>query len=517
MGISNPIMLVFSSATILIVLMYFIKNTYVDYLVPSTRLWEELLSEDSNISKFEKFKGRLIMYIQLLILILLVLMLSGLYIKDGAKIHTSSLIFIDNSISMDYRYEGKSNLEKAKAQALKLIDESIEGSSFLIIDASGKIDMSQGKEQAARVIDNIYQLNSNLNPKAINNIIGGYKSSNPDAYLIIFSNNEEIMGDRIYRYGSMEDNLAITKIDTYRDNYNIEITNYSLDEKNVELVIKLDANTKDISRVSLEPGQSKIIRGKIIGEAKLLSAKINLDDEIHIDNFASKTIDSRETLKVFLSGFSSTYLREALLLNENLSVSESIDGSILNSGFDIYIYSGVEPDKLPKTGSMLLINPPEGSKFTSSKVIEDMYVKLSSDDLNSFVEAFYVSKSKELNTNNLTNIASLGDSPVIQKGKIGELSLVLMGFDIMDTNLPLKYSFPIYVQNIISYFDNKASLEKIYIVSEKIDMTMNYSSSDELIVESEPDIEVLINLKFIIGLLVLALLAIEVEVFKREY
>ncbi|MGB3366277.1 MAG: hypothetical protein WBA54_02205 [Acidaminobacteraceae bacterium] len=183
----------------------------------------------------------------------------------------------------------------------------------------------------------------------------------------------------------------------------------------------------------------------------------------------------------------------------------------------IYIYDGVEPDTLPKTGSMLLINPSTSSKFVSGSLQYESYIKLSSDDVNSFVEPFYVGVSKELNTEKLKTIGTVDGNPVIQKGMIGELNTFIMGFDILDTNLPLKYSFPVYIQNIMQYFTNDTNEDEIYIVSDKIMLESDFTSREVTIVTKEGNTNSIVNLKWVIALLVLLFLVIEMEVFKREY
>lgn len=516
MGIINPTMLLFSISGLLIVIMYFIKNKYVDYVVPSTSLWEKVLNEESNVSKFEKFKNRLIMYIQLLILLLLVLTLSGVYINSKDKVNGATLLFIDNSIMMDYSRSDKSNLEKAKESAIRLVEKSSDQATFTILDAGGKSIFASTTSEAIKNIKNIYQLNTNFEKTEIESIITAFRSSNEDGYIVVFSNNGQISGDKNYRYESMKNNIAISMIDIYKGNYNIELINYGNQNKSVELLLKLDNETIDVFNLEIDANSSKLVSGDLDEEAFVLSAKINSKDDIEIDNYASKSIENEKEVSLYLSE-SSSYIRDALILNSDLVISESVDGELLNEGFDIYVYDGVEPDKLPKTGSMLLINPPAKSKFVSGSLEKDQYVKLSSDDVNSFIEPFYVGVSKELNVKSLKTIGTLDGKAIIQKGVIGELNTFVMGFDILDTNLPLKYSFPVYIQNIIEYFIDDGNEDEVYIVSDKINREINYSDKEVVFVTREGSTSAYINIKWILALLILLLLTIEMEVFRREY
>lgn len=517
MGIINPVMLFFSLGALLIAFMYFIKNKYANYIVPSISLWDKVINEESNISKFEKFKNRLIMYIQILILILIILMLSGLYIKGEDQVSGNTLLFVDNSIMMNYSKGEKTNLEKAKLEMIKIIEKSSDNATFTIVDSNGNSTIVVDKKAGKKAVNSLYQLNTRLKSRIINNIISGFRSSNEDAYVIVFSNSMQVDGDKNYRYESMKNNLAITKIDVYEENYNIEITNYNLYDVNTELLIKLDNETIDIFDVNIRANESKVISYSLDKDGEILTAKIDVEDDIAIDNYASKTIKRDEKISVFLSSESSNYIRDALRLNNKLLISESIEAKILNDGFDIYVYDGVEPDKLPKTGSMLLINPPRTSKFVSGLVQNEMYIKLSLDDVNSFVEPFYVASSKELSTKTLKTIGSIDGKAIIQKGSIGELNTFVMGFDILDTNLPLKYSFPVYIQNIIQYFTSDEGEDDVYIVSDKIDIGLDFSEKEDVRVSRQGESILQINLKWILALLTFAFLTIEMEVFKREY
>ena len=328
---------------------------------------------------------------------------------------------------------------------------------------------------------------------------------------------EEISADKNYRYKSMINNVGTTKIDVYKRNYNIELTNYTDQDKSIEVLLKLDNETIDVFDVDIDASEVKIMSGKINDIGSVLSAKINTLDEINIDNYASKTLENDKEVSVFLSDSSSNYVRDALILNSNLLIKASVDSEILNEGFDIYVYDGVEPSKLPRTGAMLLINPPSTSKFVSGEVMKEQYIKLSSDDVNSFIEPFYIGESKVLNAKLLKTIGSVDGKAIIQKGMIGELDTFVMGFDVLDSNLPLKYSFPVYIQNIMQYFINDNNEDKVYIVSDKINTDYKYTNREEMLVAREGASNSIINIKWIIALLVLSFLVIEMEVFRREY
>lgn len=516
MGIINPIMLLFSFGGLIIIAMYFIKNRYIDFIVPSISLWDKVINEESNITKFEKFKNRRIMYIQLLILLLIVIMLSGLYVNSRKQVSGNALLIIDNSIMMGYESSGKTNLEKAKLEAIKIVENSSENARFSIIVSNGETIFNNGKLDSIKYIEDIYQSNTNINLAKINNQIRGFKSSNEDAYIIGFSNNIGVSGDKNYRYNFAKDNLGITKIDIYKENYNIEINNYTDKEKNVELLIKLDNRTVDSFNVTIKANSFEVVSGKLNESGRVLSAKLN-DDDIEIDNYASKTIITDREKKIFLSKSTNTYIRDALILNENLVISESVDGEIISEGFDIYVYQGVEPKIFPTSGAVLLINPPLTSNYVSGNTQKESYVKLSSDDVNSFVEPFYIALSKELSVLDLKTVGTIDDKSIIQKGVIGDVKIFILGFDILDTNFPLKYSFPVYIQNIIQYFLSDSLEDDIYIVSDKIITDDLYTDKEEIQVTKEVTSGQIINIKWILAIIVFIFLIVEMEVFRRDY
>ncbi|MGB3366276.1 MAG: hypothetical protein WBA54_02200 [Acidaminobacteraceae bacterium] len=168
-------------------------------------------------------------------------------------------------------------------------------------------------------------------------MISGFRSANEDGYVVVLSNNKDINGDKNYRYASMKENIGITKIDVYKENYNIEITNYFSGNKTAEVLLKLDNKTIDIITVDIKSNETFVLSGKLNELGQILSAKVNTKDDIAIDNYTSRTIERENETSVFLSKSSSTYVRDALILNRRLVISESVDSEILNDGFDIYL------------------------------------------------------------------------------------------------------------------------------------------------------------------------------------
>jgi len=123
---------------LIIFLLYFLKLRRTPVEVPSTYLWTKALEDIHVNSLWQRLRRNLLMFLQLLLAMLLLLscLRPGC---EGTKLKDDRFVFlIDHSASMSATDMpgGKSRLEVAKEEAIKLIDRMKSSDSAMVISFS---------------------------------------------------------------------------------------------------------------------------------------------------------------------------------------------------------------------------------------------------------------------------------------------------------------------------------------------------------------------------------------------
>ncbi|HVX84788.1 MAG TPA: BatA domain-containing protein, partial [Phycisphaerae bacterium] len=146
-----------------LVALYLLRQRRADVRVSSTLLWSKTLADMQASSPFQKLRRNLLLLLQLLILAALVLTLMRPVVQAKASQSRAGVIVIDATASMQTRDggpNGETRLERAKAEAKKLVDAMRPGDRFMLVaDGGGLSQMRSGfsgvKSELKGLIDGI--------------------------------------------------------------------------------------------------------------------------------------------------------------------------------------------------------------------------------------------------------------------------------------------------------------------------------------------------------------------------
>ncbi|HNT04551.1 MAG TPA: BatA and WFA domain-containing protein, partial [Bacillota bacterium] len=124
MTLFSPWALWFLSFMPLVVLMYILKQKFEERQISSIYLWQQVLKDIEVNTPWQKLKKNLLLFLQLLSILFLVFALSDPYLYTGGGMHSNLVIVIDNTGSMNARYENGTRLAKAKQLAEEMISRS---------------------------------------------------------------------------------------------------------------------------------------------------------------------------------------------------------------------------------------------------------------------------------------------------------------------------------------------------------------------------------------------------------
>src|SRR5436190_9740489 len=117
-----PMAFYFALAIPVVVLFYLLKRKRVVRLVGSTLLWQKFLAETQANAPFQRLKHNWLLLLQILLLILAVLALARPYFAAKTMGGRLIVVILDSSASMQSTDETPTRFDKARAEALKLVD-----------------------------------------------------------------------------------------------------------------------------------------------------------------------------------------------------------------------------------------------------------------------------------------------------------------------------------------------------------------------------------------------------------
>ena len=134
-----------------VVLFYLFKRKRVVKLVSSTLLWQKFLAETQASAPFQKLRHNWLLLLQLLLLILAILRL-GPAVSFGQNARGRlQVVILDASASMQSTDESPSRFERAKSEALRMVDSMHDTDQMVVLQAAASTEVKQSatSEKAA--------------------------------------------------------------------------------------------------------------------------------------------------------------------------------------------------------------------------------------------------------------------------------------------------------------------------------------------------------------------------------
>jgi hypothetical protein len=254
-------------------------------------------------------------------------------------------------------------------------------------------------------------------------------------------------------------------LDKSRYEVMIEVSNTSKEPLDLELSLYGDDLLVDLTKFRIEPDEHlPRFYPNLSGANRSLEARLKLaggeSDALPVDDRAFALLPERRRAKVLCVTKGNTYLEAALLLDEYLEVTQVDPQSypVLGTQYDVTIFDGVTPDVAPNAGALLYLNP-EGdrSPVEVTGAIEE--VGFDTWDKNSpllrwtAIQNVNIAVARKLKPKEEDRIVGASfKGPLLVLGRRAGRRFVVLGFDVRDSDLPLRISWPLLLLNTINHF-----------------------------------------------------------------
>ncbi|MBK8256387.1 MAG: VWA domain-containing protein [Polyangiaceae bacterium] len=484
-----------AAAGVIVVVFYILKLRRRPIAVPFSKIWERILRDKEATSLFSQLKRLLSLLLQLVLLALMIMALGDPRTAVNLIESRNIVVLVDASASMKTTDVAPSRMDSAKERVKQMV-RGLSGSDRMLIaqmDAAitplstmtsevsdleaavaavGATDASADFPRALRFATDTLR---GLTRPEIIIVSDGALGPPSDASGLVHTGDITVSYVPIGTGGANAaiSNFAVRRYPLDKSRYEVmlEITNTTDDPIDVELSLLGDGTLIDLTRVRLK-GNEKLPRfyPNLSGASRTLEAKLTLAeggrDALPADDHAFALLPERRRARIQVVTTGNMFLEAALLLDEYLDVTTvPPSGYPAKGNYDVTIFDNVAPAVAQGSGGLLYLNP-SGDKtpFTVEKEVldNDPNSRLGFDEVDTKSPLVRYLSLGEVNVGRAHPIKGEKEDKVVARSyRHGALLLqgrrpgnkfVALGFDIRESDLPLRIAWPVLLLNIINDF-----------------------------------------------------------------
>jgi len=478
MNFLAPAAFAFAAAIPVVVLFYLLKRKRVVKLVSSTVLWQRFLAETQASAPFQKLRKNWLLILQIVLLGAAVLALSRPYFSAKMKPAELRVVILDASASMQATDESPSRFEKARAEALKWVDGLAGRDQMVILQSGANTEVKQSATTEKAALRRALQACScsdgptRLVPalRMAESLVRDQRGAEihlfSDGAVPELSEFENKALPLIYhRVGKGSNNAGITALDVRANPEDprqravyVNIANFSSNNIQTDLGLSLENRLLETRPLTIPAGE---VSPQVFLAAQnrdgVFTLRLNGKDDLAADDQASIVSLLPKPIKVLLVSPGNRLLEKALRATPNVELATTTALTDPAAGFDFVVLDGITPVVWPQ-GNILAIHVVNTNWFESVTRVEGPALVdwRSSHPLLRYAGFDNVQVVESLAAKAPTWAVSLLDSPqapLILAGELGRQRILWIGFDPLESNWPLRISFPIFIANAVEWLN----------------------------------------------------------------
>lgn len=491
MNFLSPFAFYFAATIPVVVVFYLLKRKRVVKLVSSTMLWQRFLAETQANAPFQKLRHNWLLILQLLLLVLAILALSRPYLAGKTKTSSLRVIILDASASMRCTDVAPSRFAKARAEALGWVDSLRDQDQMMVLLAGASTEVKQSatsnKAALRRAIESCSVTDSSTRLSGalkLAEVLTRDRGREENAEVHLFSDGaaedlsefENKAMKLVYHcIGTRANNLGIITLDLRENPENRQqraiytsVANYSPTAQSTELELRFDDQAIEVRPLTVPAGQT-VPQVFIASQTRdgVFSVRLNSQDDLATDNQASMVSLMPHTVKVLLVTRGDPYLQKALRAAANVELTVASDVTDAATEYDLVALDDVLPSVWPK-GNLLAIHVAQTNWFEGATRLDAPAVV---DWRNTHALLRYVNFDNVMIRESMgvktppwaVSLVDAQKSPLILAGELARQRIVWIGFDVMESNWPLRISFPIFIANAVEWL-NPASVKSVQLM-----------------------------------------------------
>jgi Ca-activated chloride channel homolog len=483
MSVLAPLALVLGLVLIpALILLYLLKVRRRDFEVGSTYLWTHLLRDLAAHEPWQRLHPSVLLAAQLLLLLLLVLAVARPFYSAQAAESIHAILLLDGSASMQMADVSPSRFEQARQEARRVLNDLPDDSIGTVMAVKARPEVlvaaSADRQQLLQAVDRATVSGGSADLQQAMLLAAALNNDRKRARVYLFSDGAFMDAEQIdsgglevslVQVGSSADNRAISTLSARPDPQNAHryqvfarVRNYSDSPARDILSVTADGNPVESREIRLDPGASReFVFDDLPLGTKTVSARLGSADALPLDDQAYAVLDVRRPAQVLLVTAGNLYLEKVMALVPNVELFRSQPRRYFTldaDRYDLVVFDNFVPDVIPR-GNLLFVNPPESTLLGLEGEVRRPRVRdwEREDPLLRFVDFrdVAIARATRVAVPSWARVLVQGDDlPLMLAGeREGRQRIVVLPFDLRQSNLPLTPAFPILMLNIMGYLE----------------------------------------------------------------
>jgi hypothetical protein len=481
MNLIAPQNFLFAGLIGIILLMYVLRLRRKERIVSSTLLWQTALRDLQANSPWQKLRSSLLMWLQILFLVLAVLALARPSLKVLAGGGQTIAIILDSSASMAATDVSPSRFGKAKAEANRLINAMSGGDEATLIAAGARTQvlapLTANTNNLKGALSKATTQDTGCDLREAIVLASSLLKTKKNARVYVLSDggvtpvgdlNTKNLELQFVKIGVRNNNLAVTAADARRGYGSTQaqvfatVHNYSDKAKTIDLQLSCNGSLIAVRPLTIPAkGRQSQLFDDIRFESGLFSVGFEEKDDLLSDNIAYANLDAPRAIKVLLLSSGNLFLEKAINVDPNVQLTRaSTPGAASNSAnYDVVVCDGIAPKNGDANqlvfNTFTALSPVEKVGATQAPSVADWDRKHPVTKFTSWNDVrFARAQAVKLKSWGQTIVES-ERTPLIVAGERGGKRIVWCGFDVRETDLPLRVAFPILVSSSLQWLTAK--------------------------------------------------------------
>ncbi len=461
----NPWGLLGLALTLPILLLYFLRLQRPERRVPSLLLWEAVLSDRYANRPWQRLRPNLLLLLQLLILIALTLALARPALPRPQSLGGHVILLLDGSASMQTVEGGESRFEQAQKRLRRLLDEAEEGTDFslILVGPTPHLLLGSGTaEEARRLLNATAPTDGVADWQAAAALAAGLASGGEVTTLVATDGAFDaelpaLPGTvRLVQVGKEAENAGIAAFSLRRTSEGLSAFVRLVNSGTAitrTLSLYTDGALIDQREVALPAEGETIVTFAPLPPLAWAEVHLEGEDALAVDNTAWVAIKARSGGRILLITEGNRFLRQALATWPDVEVTESTTLPT-TADYGLIIADAPVSGTLPAT-NLWLIAPPSGTPcgeptapFTPTNLLRwDREAPL-----------LRFTDWAQVHIGQAMGYTLPPSAKVLVEDAHGALlwlvelptqQVLCQSFDLHDSDLPLRVTFPLLVANVL--------------------------------------------------------------------
>jgi hypothetical protein len=486
---------IFGAVGAVMIGLYILKLRRRTVAVPFSPLWQRILKDKEATSLFSKLKRLMSLLMQLALLALMVLALGDPRAAATLIKGRNVVVLVDASASMQATDVSPNRLAVAKDEVKSLIRGMGGADRMLVAQMDAAITplgpMSGDTSDLERAVDAIQPTDARADfARALRFATDTLRGVENGEIVVVSDGDLGVAADAagtvhvgdvklsFMPIGKAKDNVAVTQfsvrrypLDKSRYEVMLEVTNTGAEVADIELSLLGDGLLVDLTKLRLQPGE-RLPRfyPNLSGASRTLEAKLTVlgdtKDDLPADDHAYALLPERRRAKVLVVSSGNTYLEAALLLDEYLEVTSASPLDYVTKyasttkSFDVIVFDQVTPAEMPRANALYLDPRGPGSPVKVEKeIVQPGFDKIErKHPIVRFtaLDQVNIARGHKLKPEPGDKVIGASyDGALLVAGTRAGYKFVAMGFDVRESDLPLRVAWPVLLLNTVNWFTDE--------------------------------------------------------------